>query len=43
MNADEKRVVENLRNIKDITRIKFGATLTIGEYILPKRIKQYLP
>ena len=42
MNADEKRVVENLRNIKDITRIKFGATLTIGEYILPKRIKQYL-
>lgn len=42
MNADEKRVVENLRNIKDISRIKFGATLTIGEYFLPERIQKFL-
>lgn len=40
--ADEKRMMTTLKNIKESTTLRFGATLTIGEYILPEKISQYL-
>ncbi len=43
MVADEQRILEQLKqNISDHQQIRFGATLTIGEYILPKKIQPYL-
>lgn len=40
--ADEKKIMENLQNISEVKHLKFGATLTIGEYMLPKKIHRYL-
>lgn len=42
MAADEKKIMENLQNISEVKHLKFGATLTIGEYMLPKKIHTFL-
>ena len=42
MAADEKRILETMQNIQEVKHLKFGATLTIGEYILPEKIKAFL-
>lgn len=43
MTADEKRLEELLSKSKDtLEHLKFGATLTIGEFILPDRLSAFL-
>lgn len=43
MSHDEKFLKEKInKNNKNIKSLKFGATLTIGEFILPKRLTNYL-
>lgn len=42
MAADEKKIMKNLQNISESKHLKFGATLTIGEYMLPKKIHSFL-
>lgn len=42
MAADEKKIMKHLQNISESKHLKFGATLTIGEYILPKKIHCFL-
>lgn len=42
MASDEKRIMETMQNIHEVKHLKFGATLTIGEYILPEKIHTFL-
>lgn len=42
MAADEKKIMKNLQNISESKHLRFGATLTIGEYMLPKKIHSFL-
>lgn len=42
MQQDAQRLKEMMHQTQPTTHLKFGATLTIGEYILPKKIEQLL-
>lgn len=43
MKADENKLkIKMLQNNKDILHLQFGATLTIGEFVLPNKICQLL-
>lgn len=43
MVADEKKLQEKLRSVNaEIEHLKFGATLTIGEFLLPQKLNTFL-
>lgn len=43
MVADEKKLTATLKQMdRDIQHLKFGATLTIGEFILPEKLASFL-
>lgn len=42
MAADEKKIRDILQQDKKALSLRFGATLTIGEFILPDKLSQYL-
>ncbi|MEG0664677.1 MAG: LysR family transcriptional regulator, partial [Clostridia bacterium] len=42
MVADSKIIFEKINNSKDASQINFGATLTIGEFIMPQIINKIM-